>query len=147
MNFLYLKTEKFFFFVAETRFFHIKISRIFFISENHFFFFWWISDIIKSIFWYKKKTIHDKLILFISYFFSWHHLRKYKCREFFCISENRWEKNLYYIFIIKYLWGTSWSWSYGSWNYKYICNQLISPLTLWVRTHLMARFTRYNFMW
>jgi len=26
-----------------------------------------------------------------------------------------------------------WSWSYGSWIYNYLCNQLLSPLTLWVR--------------
>jgi len=27
----------------------------------------------------------------------------------------------------------SWSWSYGSWIYNYLCNQCISPLKLWVR--------------
>jgi hypothetical protein len=26
----------------------------------------------------------------------------------------------------------SWSWSYGSWIYNYLCNQCLSPLTLWV---------------
>ena len=26
----------------------------------------------------------------------------------------------------------SWSWSYGSWIYNYLCNQWPSPLTLWV---------------
>jgi len=26
----------------------------------------------------------------------------------------------------------SWSWSYGSWIYYYLCNQCQSPLTLWV---------------
>ena len=41
----------------------------------------------------------------------------------------------------------SWSWSYGSWIYNYLCNQCISPLTLWVRIPLMARCTRYNVMW
>ena len=29
--------------------------------------------------------------------------------------------------------GPSWSWSYGSWIYNYLCNQCLSPLTLWVR--------------
>jgi len=24
--------------------------------------------------------------------------------------------------------GQSWSWSYGSWIYKYLCNQCLSPL-------------------
>jgi hypothetical protein len=36
-----------------------------------------------------------------------------------------------------------WSWSYGSWIYYYICNQFLSPLTLWVRIPL----SRYNIMW
>ena len=27
----------------------------------------------------------------------------------------------------------SWSWSYGSWIYNYLCNQCLSPLTLWVQ--------------
>ena len=26
-----------------------------------------------------------------------------------------------------------WSWSYGSWIYNYLCNQCLSPLTLWVQ--------------
>jgi len=29
-------------------------------------------------------------------------------------------------------WGPSWSWSYGSWIYKYVCSHCISLLTLWV---------------
>jgi hypothetical protein len=33
-------------------------------------------------------------------------------------------------------WGPSWSWSYGSWIYDYICNQCPSPLALWVRIPL-----------
>ena len=28
--------------------------------------------------------------------------------------------------------GSSWSWSYGSWIYNYMCNQCLSPLKLWV---------------
>jgi hypothetical protein len=43
--------------------------------------------------------------------------------------------------------GKSWSWSYGSWIYNYMCNQCLSPLTLWVRIQLMAKCTRYNIMW
>jgi len=43
--------------------------------------------------------------------------------------------------------GPSFSWSYGSWIYNYICNQCLSPLTLWIRTLFMARCTRYNIMW
>ena len=30
------------------------------------------------------------------------------------------------------LWGPSWSWLYGSRLYNYLCNQCLSPLTLWV---------------
>jgi hypothetical protein len=41
----------------------------------------------------------------------------------------------------------SWSWSYDSWIYNYLCNQCLSPLNLWVRTPLMARCTQYNIMW
>ena len=40
----------------------------------------------------------------------------------------------------------SWSWSYGSWIYNYLCNQCLSPLKLWVRIPLMARRTRYNIL-
>jgi len=29
------------------------------------------------------------------------------------------------LFIIR---GPSWSWSYGSWIYNYLCNQCLSPL-------------------
>ena len=32
--------------------------------------------------------------------------------------------------------GLSWSWSYGSWICNYLCNQCLSPLTLWVWTLL-----------
>jgi hypothetical protein len=41
----------------------------------------------------------------------------------------------------------SWSWSYGSLIYNYLCNQCLSPLKLWVRTPFMARCTRCNIMW
>ena len=32
--------------------------------------------------------------------------------------------------------GLSWSWSYGSWIYNYLCNPCLSSLTLWVQTPL-----------
>ena len=35
--------------------------------------------------------------------------------------------------------GLSWSWSYGSWIYIYLCNQCLSPLKLWVGIPLNAR--------
>ena len=30
--------------------------------------------------------------------------------------------------------GLSWSWSYGSWIYDYMCNRCLLPIKLWVRT-------------
>ena len=39
----------------------------------------------------------------------------------------------FYIIIMRSLW----SWSYGSWIYNYLCNQCLSPLTLWVRIALV----------
>jgi hypothetical protein len=42
--------------------------------------------------------------------------------------------------------GLSWSWSYGSWVFNYLCNQCLSPLKLWVQTPLMVRCTSYNIM-
>ena len=32
--------------------------------------------------------------------------------------------------------GQSWWWWYGSWIYNYLCNQCLSPLTLWVQIPL-----------
>jgi hypothetical protein len=43
----------------------------------------------------------------------------------------------YAIFIVKM--GPSWSWSYGSWIYNYLCNQCLSPLMLWVRISIRER--------
>ena len=31
------------------------------------------------------------------------------------------------------MYGSSWSWSYGSWIYNYLCNQCLSAPQLWVR--------------
>jgi len=39
------------------------------------------------------------------------------------------------------------SWSFDSWIFNYKCNQCLSPLTLWVRIWIMARRTRYIFIW
>jgi hypothetical protein len=32
--------------------------------------------------------------------------------------------------------GSSWSWSYGSWIYNYLCSQCLLPLTLWAQIPL-----------
>jgi len=42
--------------------------------------------------------------------------------------------------------GSSWSLSYGSWIYNYICNQCLSQLKLWAQIPLMARYTWHNIM-
>jgi len=41
--------------------------------------------------------------------------------------------NTFMIAWYEYHKGPSWPWSYGSWIYNYLCNQCLSPLTLWVR--------------
>ena len=39
-----------------------------------------------------------------------------------------------FIVVFAYVYGgASWSWSYGTWIYTYLCNQCLSPLTLLVR--------------
>ena len=43
--------------------------------------------------------------------------------------------------------GLSWSCTYGSCIYNYLCIQCLSPLMLWVWTPFMVRCTRYNIMW
>ena len=63
---------------------------------------------------------------------------------FYLARPAKWERihTLLSMLMLKYrrtlmsCWGPSWSWSYGSWNYNYLCNQYLSPLTLWVRTPL-----------
>ena len=42
---------------------------------------------------------------------------------------------------------SSWSWSYGSRTYNYLCNQCLSPLKWWVRTSFIERCTRCHIMW
>ena len=49
-------------------------------------------------------------------------------------------------------WGPWWSWWYGSWIYYYLCNQCLSPLTLWVqiplrRCVLHAKFCDKVYQW
>jgi len=52
-----------------------------------------------------------------------------------------WNKNINSALPDKQL-GPSWSWSYGSLIYNYLCSQCLSPLMLWVRTLFMARCIR-----
>jgi hypothetical protein len=41
------------------------------------------------------------------------------------------------IVYIKLLERPSCPWSYGIWNYNYLCNQYLSPLKLWERIHVL----------
>ena len=48
--------------------------------------------------------------------------------------------------------GSSWSWSYGSWIYNYLCNHFLSALTLWLwmplrRGVLLTTFSDKVFQW
>jgi uncharacterized protein YdhG (YjbR/CyaY superfamily) len=44
--------------------------------------------------------------------------------------------------------GPTWSWSYGSWIYNYLCNQCVHITTEVVRSNpAQARCTQYNIMW
>ena len=52
-----------------------------------------------------------------------------------------------YVQIVNSRKGSSWSWSYGSWIYIYLCNQWLSPLKLCIRNLFMAMCTRYNNTW
>ena len=42
----------------------------------------------------------------------------------------------YFFYIVYFSNGASWSWSYGSWIYDYLCNRCLSPLSLWIRIPL-----------
>jgi len=37
------------------------------------------------------------------------------------------------LYKVEYKLGPSWPWSYGNWILYYLCNQCLSPLTLWVQ--------------
>ena len=51
-----------------------------------------------------------------------------------------------YIFPLQFT-ETSWSWSYGSWIYNYLCNQCLSPLKVWIRITLLVMCSRNNISW
>ena len=52
--------------------------------------------------------------------------------------------NVHMIYIYK---GSSWSWSYGSWIYNYLCNQCLSPLNVMSSNPTHAWCTHYTIMW
>jgi hypothetical protein len=41
-------------------------------------------------------------------------------------------KRIYFVIMFNINKGPLWSWSHGSWNYNYLCNQCLSPLMMWV---------------
>jgi len=45
------------------------------------------------------------------------------------------------LFLVSINWEPSWSWSYGSWIYNYLCNQCLSHQLLWVRISIRSRCT------
>ena len=49
--------------------------------------------------------------------------------------------NLYRYCIMCNYKGPSWPWSYGSWIYNYLYYECLSPLMLWVRISIRARYT------
>jgi hypothetical protein len=66
-----------------------------------------------------------------------------------CSAYFRKNNDFFYLFFyintcsspLHYFLGPSWSWSYGSWIYNYLCNQCLSTLMLWVRISIRARCT------
>jgi hypothetical protein len=52
------------------------------------------------------------------------------------VLDNQSSQNAHRHNIQTILYGPSWPWSYGSWIDNYLCNQCLSPLTLWVRIPL-----------
>jgi len=64
-------------------------------------------------------------------------------KEMNSISSSIWTVNTNFFPLFNFLYlpipiakWPSWLWSYGSWIYNYICNQCLSPLSLWVRIPL-----------
>jgi hypothetical protein len=50
-------------------------------------------------------------------------------------------KYIHWLWLVNYMLGPLWSWSYGSWIYNYICSQCLSSLMLWVWISIRARHT------
>ena len=85
---------------------------------------WRVWDIIKKTMLWRKKWIMTKGKSVFIYIVSINLLEK-KPKSISKILN--WTQNSV---------TQSWTWSYGSWIYNYICNQFLSPLNLWVRIPL-----------
>jgi hypothetical protein len=60
------------------------------------------------------------------------------------VTDKLYRHNVVYLALVvsdKNIKGPLWPWSYGSWIYNYVCNQCLSPLMLWVRISIRARYT------
>jgi hypothetical protein len=57
---------------------------------------------------------------------------------FYCLLFSYWRR-----IFVQIHYGSSWSWSYGSWRwiYNYLCNKCLSSLMLWVRISIRAGCT------
>jgi hypothetical protein len=96
----------------------------------------------------KKNTLHDvmkfvtdlKYLTKLTYSIQWYYCIVYFLLVIFVLVivnlENK--KNIQWSRLL-YIYQNprpAWSWSYGCWIYNCLCNQCISPLTLWVRIPL-----------
>ena len=63
--------------------------------------------------------------------------------NFMTLQFPRNQDNFGHLACFKLKYGQSWSWSYGSWIYNYLCNQCLSPLKLWVRIPLVYSIQHY----
>ena len=85
--------------------------------------------------------VYSCLLLFV--FLSWHNV------FFYHVGESTFRSSWYAIhsktiqiyilivnWIVRIVQGPSWSCSYGTWIDNYLCNQCLSPLTLWIRIPL-----------
>ena len=121
-----------------------------------FYWYWWncwpslfklsFHNNIRSI--SKKNTLHDvmkfvtdlKYLTKLTYSIQWYYCIVYFLLVIFVLVivnlENK--KNIQWSRLL-YIYQNprpAWSWSYGCWIYNCLCNQCISPLTLWVRIPL-----------
>ena len=95
--------------------------------------------------WMKTFTIFDTDKTFFC-----HILKSYNL-FFVCFSKANWYCldlfNQIIIWCMSYLFQDFGpSWSYGSWIYNYLCNQCLSPLTLWVLIPIMVRCTIQHYV-
>ena len=87
-----------------------------------------------SIYWFKKKRILHPKVIFTSILFYFK-----ICISFQCYWINKDDIRVPNTFThSQIVLGPSWSSSYGSWNYNYLCNQYLSPLKLYVHVKMYS---------